>query len=165
RQVKKLWQQAKQGGVILGQPRRYLTRVFLPSLGSWTCKLIVIGIFLGAFAIPVTVESILWVVGSGSLANVASFTPGGVGVTQATNALALNTCCHIPRNTAIAYSSAQQLIMTAWNVAFASALVISVFGWTGGRQLVGGAYVGAKDKTAEMRVSRAAKRKSEIDAR
>src|SRR4029077_7075375 len=30
RQVKKLWRQAKQGGVILSQPRRYLARVFLP---------------------------------------------------------------------------------------------------------------------------------------
>ena len=37
---------------------------------------VVVGIFLAAFAIPVTFESIMWVVGSGSLANVASFTPG-----------------------------------------------------------------------------------------
>src|SRR5215471_728805 len=87
RQVKKLWAQAKQGGVILSQPKRYMTRAFLPSFVSWLCKLTVIGIFLAAFAIPVTFESIMWVVGSGSLANVASFTPGAVGVTQATNAL------------------------------------------------------------------------------
>ena len=32
RQVKKLWDQAKQGGVILATPKRYLTRAFLPSL-------------------------------------------------------------------------------------------------------------------------------------
>ena len=31
RQVKKLWEQAKQGGVILSQPKRYFTRAFLPS--------------------------------------------------------------------------------------------------------------------------------------
>ncbi len=75
RQVKKLWNQAKQGGVILSQPKRYFTRAFLPSLLSWLCKLAVIGIFLAAFAIPVTFESIMWVTGSGSLANVVSITP------------------------------------------------------------------------------------------
>src|SRR4051812_47975259 len=93
RQVKKLWGQAKQGGVVLSQPRRYFARVFLPSFLSYCCKFAVIGIFLAAFAIPVTFESIAWVVGSGSLANVASFTPGAVGITQATNALALDICC------------------------------------------------------------------------
>src|SRR5262249_36468990 len=133
RQVKKLWAQAKQGGVILSQPKRYLTRAFLPSFLSWLCKLAVVGIFLAAFAIPVTFESIMWVAGSGSLANVASFTPGAVGVTQATNALALDTCCDVARDTAIAYSTAQQLIMTAWNVLLAVVLVVLVFGWTGGK--------------------------------
>src|SRR5262245_51942921 len=161
RQVKKLWVQAKQGGVILSQPRRYLTRAFLPSLLSWLCKLGVIGIFLAAFAIPVTVDSLLWVVGSGSLANVASFTPGAVGITQATNALALKTCCHVPENTAIAYSTAQQLIVTAWNVLFATVLVVVVFGWTGGRQLVGGAYADAKVRAAEMKESRHRKKAEE----
>ena len=95
RQVKKLWQQAKTGGAILAHPRQYLTHAFLPSFLSWLCKLAVIAIFLAAFAIPVTFESVMWVTGSGSLANVVSFTPGAVGITQATNALALNTCCDV----------------------------------------------------------------------
>ncbi len=76
RQVKKLWEQARAGGVILSQPKRYMSRVFLPSFLSYVAKFAVIGIFLAAFAIPVTFESITWIVGSGSLANVASFTPG-----------------------------------------------------------------------------------------
>jgi uncharacterized membrane protein YbhN (UPF0104 family) len=163
RQVKKLWEQAKQGGVILGQPRRYLTRVFLPSLGSWLAKVTVIGIFLAAFAIPVTVESLMWIVGSGSLANVASFTPGAVGVTQATNALALDTCCNVPTDVTVAYSTAQQLIVTAWNVLFATVLVIAVFGWTGGKELVGGAYVDAKVRATEMKEARKRKKNGEQD--
>ena len=100
RQVKKLWLKAKQGGAILSRPKEYLTRAFLPSLLSWLCKLAVIGIFLAAFTIPVTFESVMWVTGSGSLANVVSFTPGAVGITQATNALALDTCCDVARDTA-----------------------------------------------------------------
>jgi uncharacterized membrane protein YbhN (UPF0104 family) len=158
RQVKKLWEKAKQGGVILSRPKEYLTNAFLPSLLSWLCKLTVIGIFLAAFAIPVTFESVMWVTGSGSLANVVSVTPGAVGITQATNALALDTCCQVATDTAVAYSTAQQLITTAWNVLFALVLVVFVFGWSGGKLLVGQSYTDAKGKVAEQKEQRAAKK-------
>jgi uncharacterized membrane protein YbhN (UPF0104 family) len=160
RQVKKLWLQAKQGGVILSRPREYFTNAFLPSLLSWLSKLTVIGIFLAAFAIPVTFESIMWVTGSGSLANVVSFTPGAVGITQATNALALDTCCDVAKGVAVDYSTAQQLITTAWNVLFALVLVVSVFGWSGGKLLVTQSYADAKDKVAEQKAQRAAKKEA-----
>ena len=160
KQVKALWEKAKQGGAILSQPRTYFARAFLPSFLSWLCKLTVVGIFLAAFAIPVTFESIMWVVGSGSLANVVSFTPGAVGITQATNALALDTCCDVAKSTAIDYSTAQQLITTAWNVTVAIVLVVLVFGWTGGKQLVGESYTDAKGKVADQKAQRAAKREA-----
>src|SRR5213079_1853135 len=159
RQVKKLWAQAKEGGAILGNPRRYLSRVFLPSFLGWLCKMAVTGIFLAAFAIPLTFESIMWVFGSGSLANVASFTPGAIGVTQATNALALKTCCEVPHYVAVAYSTAQQLIVTAWDQLVAIVLVALVFGWSGGKQLVTQSYADAKQKTEQAKTSRAAKRR------
>ena len=165
RQVKKLWAKAKQGGVILSRPKEYLTRAFLPSLLSWLCKLTVIGIFLAAFAIPVTFESIMWVTGSGSLANVVSVTPGAVGITQATNALALESCCDVATSTAVDYSTAQQLITTAWNVLLAVVLVVSVFGWTGGRLLVTESYADAKVKVAEQKAQHAEKRAEKKAAR
>ena len=165
RQLKKLWAQAKQGGVILSQPRRYLTRAFLPSFLSWTCKLTVIGIFLAAFAIPVTFESIMWVVGSGSLANVTSFTPGAVGITQATNALALNECCDVPNQQAVDYSTAQQLITTAWNQVVAIVLVCVVFGWRGGKQIVTQSYADAKAKTNETKEEHRRKRFAKKEAK
>jgi uncharacterized membrane protein YbhN (UPF0104 family) len=158
RQLKKLWEQAKKGGVILSRPREYLTRSFLPSLLSWLCKLTVIAIFLAAFTIPVTFESIMWVTGSGSLANVVSVTPGAVGITQATNALALDACCDVAKNTAVDYSTAQQLITTAWNVLFAILLVVSVFGWSGGKRLVEDSYTDAKAKVAEQKAEHAERR-------
>jgi uncharacterized membrane protein YbhN (UPF0104 family) len=165
RQLKKLWEQAKKGGVILSQPRRYFSRVFLPELVSWLCKLAVIGIFLAAFAIPVTFESIMWVTGSGSLANVVSVTPGAVGITQATNALALDKCCDVAQSVAVNYSTAQQLITTAWNVLFAVVLVVCVFGWTGGKLLVGQSYTDAKAKVAEQKQQRAVKKEEKREAR
>jgi uncharacterized membrane protein YbhN (UPF0104 family) len=158
KQLKKLWAKAKQGGAILSQPKQYLTHVFLPSFLSWLCKLAVIGIFLAAFTIPVTFESVMWVTGSGSLANVVSVTPGAVGITQATNALALDTCCDVARDTAVDYSTAQQLITTAWNVLFATVLVVSVFGWKGGKQLVTESYTDAKVKVEEQKEHRAEKK-------
>jgi uncharacterized membrane protein YbhN (UPF0104 family) len=154
RHAKKLWAQAKEGGVILSRPRQYLKWVFFPSLLSWLCRLCVTGIFLAAFSIPVTFESIMWVTGSGSLAATTSFTPGAIGVMQATNALALKTCCQVPHDTAVDYSTAQQLITTAWNVLFALILVVIVFGWTGGNQVVSESYAEAKAKLAEQKARR-----------
>jgi uncharacterized membrane protein YbhN (UPF0104 family) len=165
RRLSKVWENAKEGGAILATPKRYLTRVFLPSFASWLCKLAVTGIFLGAFAIPVTFESIMWVVGSGSLANVASFTPGSVGVTQATNALALKTCCDVANDVAVDYSTAQQLIVTAWNQLLAAALLLWIFGWSGGKQLVGASYADAKTKVAETKEERRQKKEAKKAAR
>ncbi len=158
RQLKKLWEKAKQGGAILTRPKEYLLRAFLPSFLSWACKLGVIAVFLAAFAIPVTFESVMWVTGSGSLANVVSVTPGAVGITQATNALALDTCCDVAKSTAVDYSTAQQLITTAWNVLLAIVLTVSVFGWTGGKTLVGESYTDAKAKVGEQKAQRAEKK-------
>jgi uncharacterized membrane protein YbhN (UPF0104 family) len=157
-QVKKLWERAKQGGAILSQPGRYMTHVFLPSFASWFCGRIVTVIFLAAFTLPVTFESVMWVTGSGSLASVTSFTPGSVGVTQATNALALKTCCHVARQDAVAYSTSQQLIVTGWNQIVAIVLVVVVFGWRGGKELVGQSYTQAKEKSVEMKEERRRKR-------
>jgi hypothetical protein len=64
----------------------------------------------------------------------------------------------VPTDTAVAYSTAQQLIITAWNVLLATLLVVLVFGWTGGKVLVGGAYDDAKERTADMKEQRKAKR-------
>ena len=165
RQVKNLWVKAKAGGAILTQPKRYATRVFLPSLLSWLCKLAVIGIFLAAFAIPVTFASIMWVVGSGSLANVVSVTPGSVGITQATNALALDACCDVAKSTAVNYSTAQQLITTAWNIVVALVLVVWTFGWTGGKLLVSQSYSDAKVKVSEQKEQRAEKKQAKREQR
>jgi uncharacterized membrane protein YciS (DUF1049 family) len=77
---------------------------------------------------------------------------------QATNALALKTCCQVPNQVAVNYSTAQQLITTAWNVLFALILVVLVFGWTGGKLLVGQSYTDAKVKVAEQREERKRKK-------
>jgi len=130
--------------------------VLLPSFGSWVAKLVVIGIFLAAYNIPVTFHTIMSVVGGNSLANTVSFTPGGVGITQAVNSVSLSSVT--TTENATAYSLGQQIIVTAWNVAFATALVLWVFGWTGGKQLIGESYAGAKEKAAEQSAAHKARK-------
>ncbi len=156
-----LWEQAKQGGAILARPRDYFIKVVGPSFVAWVSKLLVIAIFLAAYGIPVTFHSVMSVAGGNSLANTVSFTPGGVGITQAANAASLSSITST--ETATAYSLGQQLIITAWNVAFALLLVIWVFGWTGGKTLVMGSYTGAKEKAAEQKAEHARKRREKLE--
>jgi uncharacterized membrane protein YbhN (UPF0104 family) len=154
--IKGLWEKAKQGGAILANKRDYAVKVLLPSFGSWVAKLVVIAIFLAAYSIPVTFHTVMSVVGGNSLANTVSFTPGGVGITQAVNSVSLSSVTTTANATA--YSLGQQIIVTAWNCVFALALVVWVFGWTGGKQLVGDSYTGAKEKAAEQSAARKARR-------
>jgi uncharacterized membrane protein YbhN (UPF0104 family) len=137
------------GGAILRSPRGALTRLGLPVLGSYIARLAIVGVFLGAYGIPVTFQNIATVTASNSISNSVSATPGGVGVTQALNATALSGSTDA--TTATAYSIGQQLVISAWDVIFAVILVSWVFGWTGGKALVESSYRDAKAKSLELR--------------
>jgi uncharacterized membrane protein YbhN (UPF0104 family) len=163
RWLKKLWAQAKQGGKILADWKAYFGRVFFPEFLSWCCKLGVIALFLAAYGIPVSFHTVMRIVGGNSIANVASVTPGGVGVNQAFNVASLNGVTDA--TTATAYSVAQQLVTTAWNIVFAVVLVAWAFGWTGGRKLVGDSYTDAKVKAADQKAQHKAKRQAKKAAK
>lgn len=148
--------QLLSGGAILGSPREFFARVFLPELGSYLARLAIVGVFLGAYGIPATFHNIATVTASNSISNSVSATPGGVGVTQALNTTALKG--ETNPATATAYSISQQLVTTAWNLVFAVAMVSWVFGWTGGRELVESSYRDAKVRSREMNERRKAKK-------
>ena len=118
--------------------------------------LCVIAAFLAAYAIPVTFDTLMHVVAGNSIANVTSVTPGGVGVTQAFNVASLQGVTTTANATA--FSVTQQLIMTAWNILVALVLVVWAFGWTGGKSLVEQSYAQAKEKEAEHRAARRARK-------
>ena len=134
-----------------------MVKVLLPSFGSWLAKLAVIGVFLAAYNIPVTFHTIMSVVGGNSLANTrVVHARAASAITQAVNSVSLSSVTS-PTNAA-AYSLGQQIIVTAWNCVFALVLVVWVFGWTGGKQLVGQSYTGAKEKAAEQSAAHKARR-------
>jgi hypothetical protein len=100
--------------------------------------------------------------GGNSIANVTSVTPGGAGVTQAFNVASLKGIAS--SQDATAYSVAQQLVTTAWNLIFGIVLVVWAFGWSGGKRLVGDSYEEAKAKAAEQKAARAAKKAAKREA-
>jgi glycosyltransferase 2 family protein len=157
------WQKAKEGGAILGSPGAFFGRVFLPSFIGWAAGLGVVGVFLNAYGIPVSFDTLMHVAGGNSLANVTSFTPGGVGVTQAWNVASLQ---HVASPTAAtAYSVAQQLVSTAWCILFALILMVWAWGWGGGKQLVSDSYAEAKRRQAEESEKRQARKAAKKAAR
>jgi uncharacterized membrane protein YbhN (UPF0104 family) len=163
RWLKKIWNNAKQGGEVLRHPRAYGLRVFLPQFLGWCAGLGVIAVFLAAYKIPVTFHTVMSVVGGNSLANVTAVTPGSVGVTQAFNVASLNDVTDA--TTATAYSVGQQLFTTAWNIAFGIVMMTWAFGWTGGRQLVEDSYAGAKEKATEQSAARKAKKQAKRETK
>jgi uncharacterized membrane protein YbhN (UPF0104 family) len=152
----KLREQIKSGGAVLGQPRRFLVGVALPQLASYGARLGIVAVFLAAYSIPVSFHSVVSVSASNSVSNSVSVTPGSAGVTQALNVVVLDKIT--TKENATAYSVAQQLIITAWDVLFGIAMVAWVFGWTGGKQLVRQSYTAAEVKRDELKEQRAARR-------
>lgn len=150
--------QLVSGGAILRSPRRTLTDLFLPVLGSFAARLAIIAVFLGAYGIPVSFHNVATVTASNSISNSVSATPGGVGVTQAMNSAALSGSTDAA--TATAYSIGQQLIISAWDVLFAVILVSWVFGWSGGKALVESSYADAKLKSRELKYKRRERREA-----
>jgi len=157
--VRKLWQKARHGGQILLHPRAYFGLVFAPSLASWLAGLGVTAVFLAAYAIPVTFHTVMAVTGGNSIANVTSFTPGGVGVQQAFNVASLKGITD--STTATAYSAAQQLVTTAWDIIFGIATLVWAFGWRRGRELIEASYAEARQKEAEQRAARKRRKTAE----
>jgi glycosyltransferase 2 family protein len=161
--VKKMWAKAVEGAAILRDLRAYVKWVLLPQMGGYAAKVMVIIVFLAAYGIPVTFGSVMSVLGSNQLANILSFTPGGIGVNQAFNSFALES--YTSTTTATAYSLGQQLITTAFNVGFAILLICIVFGWQGGSKLVKDSYADAKVKKDEMGADRREKREAKREAK
>jgi uncharacterized membrane protein YbhN (UPF0104 family) len=156
RRLAKLRAQLATGGAILREPRTALIRLALPELASYAARLGIIAVFLGAYGIPVTFHNVASVSASNSVSNSVSVTPGGVGVTQAMNTAALSHSTDAANATA--YSVAQQLITSAWDVVFAVVLVSWVFGWSGGRDLVRASYGQAKVKSRDLKDQRRSRR-------
>jgi uncharacterized membrane protein YbhN (UPF0104 family) len=134
RWLRTTWEEAREGGRILGNPRAYLTRVVSFQVLAWCCKLGLVAVLLTAHGIPVDIDALMRVTGGNTVAGAVSFTPGGIGVNQAFNVASLHGTANAA--SASAYSISQQALTSGWNVAVAVLAVAVAFGWTAGKQLV-----------------------------
>jgi uncharacterized membrane protein YbhN (UPF0104 family) len=152
--LKRVWEEARQGGGIVRDPRAYAVRVAFPQLLAWCCRVAVVGLLLAAYRIPVRFHTLMSVLGGNSVANLASVTPGGIGVNQAFNVASLRDVTSAAN--ANAYSVAHQLLTTVWSIVLAVVMLGIAFGPAGGR-LVAQAYAqatgrgGAKEGTTSER--------------
>jgi uncharacterized membrane protein YbhN (UPF0104 family) len=152
--LRRQWEEAKQGGAILQSRRAYAVRVLLPSLAGYSAKLAGTAVFLAAFAIPVTFDSIMHVIGGNSIASGTAVTPGGAGVNEAMSVVAL--AHYTDAQTATAFAVGQHFFGTACSILMALVLVPAVFGWKNGEALLKSASAQAKKRRAAKSASQTA---------
>ena len=128
------WENAKEGGAILGEPRKFLVQVVGVEALSYIARMGVNATFMKAFHIPVSLENVFLIVAASSISSTdrdrtrrgrrADGTrddrPAGVA----------------PPSAISAYAIGQQIITTAWNVTFGFILLAREIGWKQTRGLV-----------------------------
>jgi uncharacterized membrane protein YbhN (UPF0104 family) len=123
----KTWENAKEGGAILTQPRKYATQVVAVEAFSYAARMGVNATFMYAYHIPVSVQNVFLIVAAASISSTVALAPGAVG---AQTALAQLVLAPVASPSAItAYTVGQSLVTTAWNCAFGLTLLAHQIGW------------------------------------
>ena len=122
-----------EGGAILRTPRRYVCGVLGLQFAAYVLRMGVFATFMRAYGIPVSLGSVLLVMGVSAVSSTFSATPGGVGTQQALATIALRNTAS--SHTVAGYSLGQQLILGAWDLVFGLALLWSTIGLTATRDL------------------------------
>ena len=128
------WENAKEGGAVLGRPRVFLVQVVGVEALSYIARMGVNATFMKAFHIPVSLTNVFLIVAASSISSTVAIAPGAVG---AQTALASVVLRDVASPSAIsAYAIGQQVITTAWNVLFGFTLLAREIGWKQTRGLV-----------------------------
>jgi len=134
KRAKRTWENAKEGGAILGEPRKFMVQVVGVEALSYASRMGVNATFMKAFHIPVSLENVFLIVAASSISSTVAIAPGAVG---AQTALASVVLKGVASPSAIsAYAIGQQIITTAWNVGFGLVLLARQIGWKQTRELV-----------------------------
>lgn len=124
RRAEAFWQRLKQGVTILRTPRRYAREVLAWQAAGWICRFASFWLFLEAFHIGGSFQTVLLVMSVQAIAGALPFTPGGAGAQQA---LLVATLAGPTRAAVLAYSVGQQVAVTVWSVLVAAAALVFVF--------------------------------------
>jgi len=104
----------KQAFTVLRSPPRYFASVALWQAADWTLRLITIWFMLDAFDIPQSVQNVLLVQVSSSLATLLPLTPSGLGTEQAFLLYVFGGT--VPGAQLLAFSVGMRLLLVATNV-------------------------------------------------
>jgi uncharacterized membrane protein YbhN (UPF0104 family) len=77
------WQRVKQAFTVVRQPARYVSTVAFWQACDWGLRLVAVWFLLDAFDVPQTIENVLLVQVSASIATLLPLTPAGIGTEQA----------------------------------------------------------------------------------
>jgi len=122
-----------EGGAILRTPRRFVCGVLALQFAAYVLRMGVFATFMRAYGIPVTLGSVLLLMGVSAVSSTFSATPGGVGTQQALATVVLRNTAS--SQTVAGYSFGQQLILGAWDLIFGLALLWSTIGLAATRDL------------------------------
>jgi uncharacterized membrane protein YbhN (UPF0104 family) len=133
RRAEEVWEHLKQGVAVFREPRRYLREVAGWQLIGWCFRFASFWLFLDAFHIGGSFQTVLLVMSVQAITGALPFTPGGVGAQQA---LLVATLAGPSHTAVLSYSVGQQLAVTAWSVTIAFGVLLLVFRVTDWRRLI-----------------------------
>jgi uncharacterized membrane protein YbhN (UPF0104 family) len=81
--VANFWDRVRQAFAVVRRPPLYLRSVAVWQAGDWALRLVTIWFLLDAFGIPQSLENVLLVQVSSSIATLIPLTPSGIGTEQA----------------------------------------------------------------------------------
>lgn len=112
--VVNFWGRVRQAFAVLRSPTRYLRSVALWQAGDWTFRLVAIWFVLDAFDIPQSIENVLLVQVSASIATLLPLTPAGIGTEQAFLLYVFRGT--VPSSQLLAFSVGLKLMTVSTNV-------------------------------------------------
>ena len=130
----KTWENAKEGGAIVADRKKFMTQVVGVEALSYVARMGVNATFMYAYNIPVSVTNVFLIVAAASISSTVAVAPGAVG---AQTALAQVVLAPVASPAAITtYTVGQALITTAWNAVFGLTMLARTIGWKDTRALI-----------------------------
>jgi uncharacterized membrane protein YbhN (UPF0104 family) len=134
RKLHHTWEQAKTGGVIVTQPRKFMVQVVGVEAASYVARMGVNATYMHAYGIPVSVQNVFLIVAASSISSTVAIAPGALGAQTALAQVALAGVA--PQETITAYTVGQGLITTAWSACFGLTMLARSIGWEQTRKLM-----------------------------
>jgi uncharacterized membrane protein YbhN (UPF0104 family) len=116
------WARVRQAFAVVRTPTRYLRSVALWQAGDWAFRLVVIWFLLDAFDIPQSLENVLLVQASASIATLLPLTPAGIGTEQAFLVYVFQGT--VPSSQLLAFSVGQKFVTIGTNVVAGFAAIV-----------------------------------------